>query len=215
MTMNNKENEYVYLDGMFLNEEHLIKLAMNVGCYAQAEHYLFALLAHGVISGKREVMDRVNEVREYYGVPRIPVGDQNATRRTRKYDSVDDKVRAIFKQMDSEKRKKILREGLHYLLTNHHLFIYTRNWMGVFLVIRDRLEGNQVNQSNFYEYAQAITPDDMPQHLRIKKSTAKNFSREIAEEDRGEAYYDMKHNPQQELCDTLWEILKQLILTED
>ena len=37
-TMNNKENEYVYLDGMFLNEEHLIKLAMNVGCYAQAEH---------------------------------------------------------------------------------------------------------------------------------------------------------------------------------
>ena len=33
-------SEYIYLDGMWLKGEQLLKLAMNVGNYAQAEHYL-------------------------------------------------------------------------------------------------------------------------------------------------------------------------------
>ena len=209
-----EEKQYVYLDGMLLCEEHLKKLALNVGCYAQAEHYLFALLAHGVIHGKREVMDIVNDVREHYGVPRIPMENQNISSDVgKRKDSVDDKVRDLFKKMDQEMRKKILRDSLQYLQTNYHLFIYTRHWLGVFLVIRDRLEGESLKQRNFEVYANSITPEEWPDGLKICKNTFKNFGREINREDKGEAYYDMKSNPQKELCDTLWDIIKQMILT--
>ena len=44
-----EENEYVWLDGMLLKEEHLVKLSMNAGCFTVAEHYLCALLAHGLM----------------------------------------------------------------------------------------------------------------------------------------------------------------------
>ena len=80
MTMTKGENEYVWLDGMLLKEEHLVKLAMNVGNYAQAEHYLFALLAHGVVYGKQEMIEKVNEVREFYGVPMIPMAGNEVSR---------------------------------------------------------------------------------------------------------------------------------------
>ena len=38
--MEKLHKEYIYLDGMWLKEEQLLKLAMNVGNYALAEHYL-------------------------------------------------------------------------------------------------------------------------------------------------------------------------------
>ena len=41
-------------------------------------------------------------------------------------------------KMTIEERKKLLRSSLSLLRTNHHLFIYARHWLGVFLVIRDR-----------------------------------------------------------------------------
>ena len=30
----------------------------------------------------------------------------------------------------------------------------------------------------------------------------------------GEVYFKMRHNPQKDLCDTFWEILKKTILTQ-
>jgi hypothetical protein len=207
-------SEYVYLDGMLLKEEQLLKLSKNVGCYAQAEHYLFALLAHGVINGKREVIDMVNEVREFYGVPKIPVGNQESTFTRSRAESLDDKARMLFKKMPIEKRREILKESLRRLRTQFHLFIYSKHWMSIYMVIRDRLEGEYLNQSNFYEYALEITPDDMPDKLRVGINTAKNFSRELEVEDRCEAYYDMYSNPQKELCDKYWEMVKMAILTE-
>ena len=50
---------------------------MGVGNYAQAEHYLFALLADAVVKGKREAILEVNKVREYYGVKAIPLSDDD------------------------------------------------------------------------------------------------------------------------------------------
>ena len=61
-------SEYIYLDGLWLRREQLLQLAMGVGNYAQAEHYLFALLADAVVKGKREAILEVNKVREHYGV---------------------------------------------------------------------------------------------------------------------------------------------------
>ena len=66
-------SEYIFLDGMWLQEKQLLKLAMNVGSFALAEHYLCALLANAVIYGKRDVILKVNEVREFYHVPLIPL----------------------------------------------------------------------------------------------------------------------------------------------
>ena len=205
-------SEYVYLDGMLLKEEQLLKLSKNVGCYAQAEHYLFALLAHGVINGKREVIDMVNEVREFYGVPKIPVGNQESTFTRSRAESLDDKARMLFRKMPIEKRREILKEALRRLRTQFHLFIYSKHWQGVFSVIRDRLEGDALKQNAFIAYASDITPEDWPDSLKIRLNTIKNFARDTDSSEKGEAYYDRDYNPQQEICDTFWDILKEAIL---
>ena len=204
-------SEYVYLDGMLLKEEQLLKLSKNVGCYAQAEHYLFALLAHGVINGKREVIDMVNEVREFYGVPKIPVGNQESTFTRSRAASLDDKARMLFRKMPIEKRREILKEALRRLRTQFHLFIYSKHWQGVFSVIRDRLEGDALKQKAFIAYASDITPEDWPDSLKIRQNTIKNFARDTDSSEKGEAYYDRDYNPQQEICDTFWNILKEAI----
>ena len=212
--MNKEEKEYVWLDGMLLKEEHLVKLAMNVGNYAQAEHYLFALLAHGIVYGKHELLEKVNEVREYYGVPKIPdAGNEVSRGGGRQGDSMDDKARAAFRKMEVEERRNILRSSLSLLRNNHHLFIYARHWLGVFLVIRDRLEGEALKMKDFIGYASTIMPADWPDSLKMGINTYKNFGREIDCNDKREAYYDMENCPQKELCETLWDIIKQMILT--
>lgn len=212
--MKSEEKEYVWLDGMLLKEEHLVKLAMNVGNYAQAEHYLFALLAHGIVYGKQELLKKVNEVREFYGVPKIPDAGNEVSRDYGKHgDSMDDKARAMFRRMTVEERRMILRNSLSLLRSNHHLFIYARHWLGIFLVIRDRLEGDSLKMKDFIDYACTIMPTDWPDSLRMGINTYKNFGREIDYNDKGEAYFDMENCPQRELCETFWDIIKQMILT--
>ena len=214
MKMKSEEKDYVWLDGMLLKEEHLVKLAMNVGNYAQAEHYLFALLAHGVVYGKQGMIEKVNEVREFYGVPKIPmVGNEVSRDCSSQRDSLDDKARVAFRRMTIEERRKVLRSSLSLLRNNHHLFIYARHWLGVFLVIRDRLEGDSLKMKDFIDYACTIMPSDWPDSLRMGINTYKNFGREIDYNDKGEAYYDMDNCPQRELCETFWDIIKQMILT--
>jgi len=212
--MTREENEYVWLDGMLLKEEHLVKLAMNVGNYAQAEHYLFALLAHGVVYGKGEMIEKVNEVRDFYDVPKIPLAGNEISRDYgRSGDSMDDKARIVFRKMPLEERRNVLRSSLSLLRSNYHLLLYARHWLGVFLVIRDRLEGETLKMKNFIDYARMIMPADWPDNLRMGLNTYKNFGREIDFNDKGEAYYDMENCPQKELCETLWDIIKQMILT--
>jgi hypothetical protein len=212
--MKEQNKELLYLDGMWLKEEQLLKLAMGVGNYAQAEHYLFALLAHGVVYGKQELMEKVNEVREFYGVPKIPMAGNVVSRKCgRQGDSLDDKARTAFRKMPIEERRKVLRDSLSLLRTNYHLFIYARHWLSVFLVIRDRLEGDSLKMKDFIGYANDIMPLDWPMTLKMGLSTYKNFGREIDFNDKREAYYDMENCPQKELCDTLWDIIKQMILT--
>ena len=75
--MKEQNKELLYLDGMWLRQEHLLNLAMGVGNYAQAEHYLFALLADAVVKGRREAILEVNKVREHYGVKAIPLSDDD------------------------------------------------------------------------------------------------------------------------------------------
>ena len=218
--MEKLHKEYIYLDGMWLKEEQLLKLAMNVGNYALAEHYLCALLADAVIKGRREVITEVNKVREHYGVTPIPLSeddledDNDLIGRTR-LTAADEQARRRFLNMPREDRLCILRKSMDRLIADYHLFNYARHWLSIFMVVRDRLVGESLNQTSFLTLANEITPEGLPLKLRFGENTRKNMGREICEVDRGEVYYRMKRNPQKQLCDTFWDIVKDTILTQD
>lgn len=218
--MEDFNKDYVYLDGMRVREEQLIRLAMNAGSFGVAEHYLCALLANAVIFGRREVIKKVNEVREFYHVPQIPLpGDFDDEQSTNGYHGVsctlDDQARFIYQKKRLYQRLDILRESLEELQANYNLFKNKRHWLAIYLVMRDRLEGENFRMKGFADYAEQLTPDNWPERLFCSESTAKNFSREIDPRDKGEAYYDMKYNPQRELCETYWNIVKRRLLTEE
>ena len=218
--MEKLHKEYIYLDGMWLKEEQLLKLAMNVGNFALAEHYLCALLADAVIKGRREVITEVNKVREHYGVTPIPLSeddledDNDLMGRTR-LTAADEQARRRFLNMPREDRLCILRKSMDRLIADYHLFNYARHWLSIFMVVRDRLVGESLNQTSFLTLANEITPEGLPLKLRFGENTRKNMGREICEVDRGEVYYRMKRNPQKQLCDTFWDIVKDTILTQD
>jgi hypothetical protein len=205
---------------MWLKEEQLLKLAMNVGNFALAEHYLCALLADAVIKGRREVITEVNKVREHYGVTPIPLSeddledDNDLMGRTR-LTAADEQARRRFLNMPREDRLCILRKSMDRLIADYHLFNYARHWLSIFMVVRDRLVGESLNQTSFLTLANEITPEGLPLKLRFGENTRKNMGREICEVDRGEVYYRMKRNPQKQLCDTFWDIVKDTILTQD
>jgi hypothetical protein len=82
--------------------------------------------------------------------------------------------------------------------------------MGVYLVLRDRL-GMRCPQTGFAEYAQKITPQNCLDNLRIGQTTMTNFSKLVIED---KPYFEMKHNPFEEVCKTLWDIIFKQILTK-
>ena len=218
--MEKLHKEYIYLDGMWLKEEQLLKLAMNVGNFALAEHYLCALLADAVIKGRREAIVEVNKVREHYGVTAIPLSeddlesDEDLNGKTR-LTAADEQARKRFLNMSREDRLCVLRRSMNRLIADYHLFNYARHWLSIFMVVRDRLVGESLNQTSFLTLANEITPEGLPLKLRFGENTRKNMGREICEVDRGEVYYRMKRNPQKQLCDTFWDIVKDTIFTQD
>ena len=218
--MEKLHKEYICLDGMWLKEEQLLKLAMNVGNFALAEHYLCALLADAVIKGRREAIVEVNKVREHYGVTAIPLSeddlesDEDLNGKTR-LTAADEQARKRFLNMSREDRLCVLRRSMNRLIADYHLFNYARHWLSIFMVVRDRLVGESLNQTSFLTLANEITPEGLPLKLRFGENTRKNMGREICEVDRGEVYYRMKRNPQKQLCDTFWDIVKDTIFTQD
>lgn len=209
-------SEYVCLDGVYVREEQVVKMAGNAGSFAVAEHYLCALLAHGLMYGKTDIINKVNEVREQYQV--LPFAKPEYQEPRDEYgrsrvESVEIKVRKIYNQMTPEQQREVMRSCLQLLRAQTDLFCHKNDWLSVMLVVRDRLDGN-INQNNFADYARSITPEGWPVSLCISDHTPKNFSRLLAAEDRMEAYYDMEENPQARLCDKLWEIVIQAVLTE-
>ena len=218
--MEKLHKEYIYLDGMWLKEEQLLKLAMNVGNFAQAEHYLCALLAGAVIKGRRKVITEVHKVREHYGVTPIPLSeddleDDDDLKGRMRLTAADEQAKRLFLKMSKEDRLYVLRRSMDRLIADYHLFNYARHWLSVFMVVRDRLVGESLNQTSFLTLANEITPEGLPLKLHFGENTRKNMGREICEVDRGEVYYRMKRNPQKQLCDTFWEIVKDTILTQN
>ena len=129
--------------------------------------------------------------------------------------SQEAKIRSFFNQQDDRTQQAWLREAMKALMgitdhTGKAIFWQKQHWMGVYLVLRDRL-GVRCPQTGFAEYAQKITPLNCPDNLKIGQTTMTNFSKLVIED---KPYFEMKHNPFEEVCKTLWDIIFKQILTK-
>ena len=211
--------DYVFHDGSWIKEDALIKMAMTAGSYPIAEHYLNSLLLHAVIQKKDGIVTAVNKVREYYDIipyptPEVSLGtDRHIPNHTPKKKTLDETAREIYHKMNDEQRRAVLKEAMTKLwFENQSLFYNKTCWIGVYLVIKDRLDGRQT-QKGFLDFADGFTPKNWPLKLKISKSTMKNYGRYVKYADREQAYYEMENNPWEELCDTFWCILKSKLQT--
>lgn len=210
--MENLHKDFIYLDGMWLKEEQLLKLAKNAGSMVIAEHYLCAYLLNAVINGKSDAIDKVNEVRAVYGLDAIPYSDikENCSNRR---DTKADLARKKYLEMVPDKQQAFLSSCLKLLMEHHkELFKSKTYWTGIYLVVRDRFD-SKIRKSDFPDLVRKITPSDWPHNLLISDTTLSNFSHYLDYCDRGEAYYDMKNNPWEDLCMTFWDIVEYEILT--
>ena len=214
----NEEVQYIWHDGATIPENLLINMAKTAGTYDGAKPYLFSLLAHGVMHGIGDYINKVNEIREQYNVQPIPVPndmEENGFRQKHSY-SNSDKAKKKYLGLSEQKKHEVLMSSLYVLMSEHQgLFTSKTHWIGIFLVIHDRLDG-KIIKTNFKTLASAITPAQWPAELCIGDSTMGNFSRLYDYSDRLEAYYDMENNPQEDLCNTFWDILEsQIMLLSD
>ena len=211
--MDNLHKEYIYLDGMWLKEEQLLKLAKNAGCLAMAEHYMCAYLANAVINGKNDAISKLNDVRASYGAAAIPI--DNAGLEGSRRDNAAEVARRKFAAMTIGRRRELMKESLMTLKdTRIDLFTTRNHWIAIFLVLRDRLDCS-LRKSDFASMVEMTVPRGWPASLTISKATLSNFAHYIDRDDRQEAYYDMENNPWEELCNVFWKITEQLILTSD
>ncbi|SHL26793.1 hypothetical protein [Xylanibacter ruminicola] len=214
MRNDKEEVQYIWHDGVRICEDQLISMAKSAGSYALAEHYVCSLLAHGTIYGLAYIIDKVNEIREHYQVGAIPKPNMDEDHMSMPK-SENAMVRKRYMMMELEERQQVIKTSLKELIENHQdLFRSKNDWIGIYLVIRDRVNGN-LSMADFYNNAHQIMPKCWPERLMIGRYTMGNYSRCVDYEDRQEAYYDMERNPWKALCSIYWEILKQHILTNE
>jgi len=213
-------SDYVSIDGVCLHKDTLLKMAKSTGNQVIAEHYLSALAYHAVIYKSQDIIDEVNEIRKIYNFLPLPTTKRPTS--SEKYDPdfsrmtpPEVRAKAVYKRLDKENKKKVLRMALIVLRTNEiRLFKNKSCWIGIYFVVRDRLDGT-IRQSDFYKFATSITPDDWPEKMKIGRTTLSNLSRKVKYEDRSEAYYDMANNPWDLLCEKYWTLVLNDLLTRE
>ena len=130
-------------------------------------------------------------------------------------ESQEDRIRSFFNKQDDRTQQAWLREAMKALMgvtdhTGKAIFWQKQHWMGVYLVLRDRL-GMRCPQKGFADFAPKITPENCQENLKISQTTMTNFSKIILED---KPYFEMKHNPFEEVCNRLWDIIIQQDLTK-
>ena len=209
-----EEVQYIWHDGVRISEDQLVCMAKRAGSYAFAEHYVCSLLAHGTMYGLPYLIDKVNEIREHYQVVAIPTPKLKPESDCSCNRDIAPKAMQIYRRMPANKRNLLLNDCLEYIRVNKPgMFKLKKQWQGVYMVIRDRLD-NGLKMSEFYELAYNATPSMWPVNLRISETVFKNFSRDVGIID-DEAYYEMDYNPHQAFCDAFWEVMKCQVLTMD
>lgn len=208
-----EEVQYIWHDGVRIREDQLISMAMDAGCYTLAEHYICSLLAHGVINGLAYMIDKVNEIREHYQVRTIPVPHKDEVAGSCHNFSIDEQVRKKYRRMTTEQRIEIMRTSLERMMANYpKLFVRKKQWQGIYLVIRDRLDGS-LNRTDFVSFIDGATPLGWPLALKVSWGAIKNMSRDLQCADFDLlTYYELDFNPYEELCETFWEVVKEIIM---
>ena len=105
-------------------------------------------------------------------------------------ESQEDRIRSFFNKQDDRTQQAWLREAMKALMgitdhTGKAIFWQKQHWM--------------------------ITPQNCQESLKIGQTTMTNFSKLVIED---KPYFEMKHNPFEEVCKTLWDIIFKQILTK-
>lgn len=211
--MKSLNQDLLCLDGIWMTKDQLLKMALKAGSYAFAEHYLFALLIDAFQTGRREVLKEINDVRQHYHVEPLSLSDDLGNDGNEQDSAADKEAVKLFSKLSHEKKIETLTYSL-LKFYDEHLFTQTRHWLAIYLVVRDRFYNGSLKQTAFLKLVSEMALGDLPEALRMDKNTTKNFGREICDADREKAYYLMKHNPQADLCDAFWGIIKETILTQ-
>lgn len=215
--MGEEVNEIVFHDGAYVPLATMEVMAKSAGSYNVAEHYIVSLLGHAITHNKPELIVIVNNIRNHYNLAPLPTASAPASNNNMPiFESQKQKqaeiARKYYCHLKIEQREDILKEALDKLrLENKELFNKNSCWIGIYLVVRDRLDG-ELKMKPFCEYN--ITPSDWPPKLALGKSSLSNIGRYINSADKLESYYLMEDNPFSTLCDKFWEILFSLILTK-
>lgn len=209
-----QEVQYIWHDGVRIREDQLVTMAMGAGSYALAEHYVCSLLAHGCAHGLSYLINKANEIRDFYQVRKYPVPnmDEDKVSPSSKYRcSVEDQIRKKYRCMTPDERTSLLRSCLGELRANYpKLFRFKNQWQGIYFVIHDRLDAS-LTQCDFIGMAKKSTPSGWPARIAISGNEFKNLRRDFQIEDYDELYYEMDYNPHRTLCDTFWEVIKEWI----
>lgn len=209
--------EFVIHDGTCLPATTLVEMAKNAGSYNVAEHYIVSLLNHAVIHNMPKFQNYANDIKRHYNLAPLPTASAPASTNNMPIFESQKQKRAEIAQkkyckMGKEQRESILKKALTQLrIENKKLFKINACWVGIYLVVRDRLDAD-LKMKTFCEYN--ITPSDWPSKLALGNSSLSNIGRYINSKDKLESYYLMEDNPFRTLCDKFWEILFCLIFDE-
>ena len=212
-------SDYVFIDGVHLRKEALLKMARNVGNPTVAEHYIFFLQRHAYMYKMHELLEELQRIwvnHQFVPLPNpkpSPDSDKYAPSFNPLFESREEKARKAYRRMKPGERIAVLRTSLLLLrLENEPLFTKSACWIGIYLVVRDRLD-SMLKPKDFYDnYASKCMPTNWPENLKIKDKTLRNISRYVKTEESDLAYYDMDHNPFNDLCSEFWGILLEQIL---
>ena len=227
--MPKKDDGYVMHDGVLLSLDKLVSMAKLAGSYALAEHYIVSILYHAIVSQQPQLAKVCDEIREHYQLRALfegsPVTEQPEDKpvvvlpgaspasawNMPRTQTIEEIVKQKYARMKSLDQTYAIKICLSLLWQRHQdLFENKECWIGVYLVVRDRLD-LWLQKTEFYNIIFLATPDFWPKDLRISESTMSNFTRRFTVDPNKTRYYDMgKNNPWGTLCDCFWEILKEV-----
>ena len=159
------------------------------------------------------MIDKANEIREHYHVCTIPVPHKDATPGSSYGTSIEEQVRKKYRCMTTEERVELIKDSLGRMMANYpKLFFRKKQWQGIYLVIRDRLDGS-LNRTKFVSFIDDATPSGWPERLKVTEGSIRNMSRDFQCTDFDLlTYYELEYNPYEELCETFWGVIKELIM---
>lgn len=215
--MAEEKYEYVYHNGIYVHVTKMIVMAKNAGDYSLAQPFLVSLLYHANMYQLQYINDEVDNIRKHYNLAPFPsAGAPASSNNMPNFEAPQKKqaeiAREYYIHLTKNQRETILKEALIQLRIGHEKLFWNKScWIGVYLVVRDRLD-EDLSMQGFCKLN--ITPGSWPSKLIIGVKSLSNIRRYIKGKDCEKSYYLMEKNPFKNLCDKFWEILLGLILTK-